>query len=218
MKEDPRELARRLAEEAKQRHLAPPAATGAEDPRELARRLAEQAKQRIEQGPPAPAAPMRPMSAKEALAKARAERSAAPQTQPQMPMPAEDEPWAAPDIEGGVDLEPTMPIPGGAAVSVGRLITELMPHATVVEQTPIENIQVFRALWRAHLARAREDRNMPLASLASVLLDAIDRLDPGQLVAVRVAIDAVQWAAWVDVSREVLLGVAQPVDVYLPAT
>ena len=46
--EDPRELARKLAEQAKARTAPQPAA---EDPRELARRLADQAKARVTPAP-----------------------------------------------------------------------------------------------------------------------------------------------------------------------
>lgn len=220
MSEDPRELARRLAEQAKRRHQSPPAA---EDPRELARRLAEQAKQRHAPEAPSPAPgapdPGRPLTAKEALAKARAARPSAPQAaQGQFPMPSDDGPEAARANPSEVDLEPTMPIPGGAAIAVSRLLTQLVPEATVVEQSSVDNLVVFRALWRAHLARARQDRNLQLAALANVLLEAVERLEPGRLIAARVAIDHVQWAAWIDLRRNVLLGVAQPVDVYLPTT
>ena len=218
MEEDPRELARRLAEEAKRRHQP---GSNAEDPRELARRLAEEAKKRVQDEPvaAAPPTPTRPMTAKEALAKARAERASGnaspslpplPQTAAPVPMPAEERAFTE-----VVDLEPTMPIPGSSIVRVTRLISGLLSDATVLEQDPVLHLDVFRALWRAHLARARQDRDLPMLSLCTVLLDAAERLEPGNLVACRISAGGQEWAGWVDLERDTLLGVAKPVEVYL---
>ena len=210
MSEDPRELARRLAAEAKQRHQSP----APEDPRELARRLAEQAKQRT--APPAIPEVTRPLSAQEALAKARADRAAQQAATPQ-PMPPEPEGrgW-----EGAtVDSEPTMPIPGGgAAIAVSRLVQSLMPGATVVDQAEVGNPEVFRALWRAHLARAQQDRNLELVALANTLLNALNRLSSDEFRTVKIQLDHNHWAGWVDLRHDVLLGVAQPVAVYMPGS
>ncbi len=221
MSEDPRELARRLAEEAKQRHQA--SSAPAEDPRELARRLAEEAKQRAAQAAPPDAEDEsgrlveeagtgRPLTAAEALERARSARKSG--TAPSGKGGTGGTPRApSPHAEG--DLEPTVAIPGGTAVVVSRLVTGLVPEGSVLTQEPIHQVEVFRALWRAHLARGRQDQDLQLVALANALLDAVDRLPAGRIVAARVALSGAEWAVWVDLDRTVLIGAAQPADVYL---
>ena len=85
---------------------------------------------------------------------------------------------------------------------------------------PVASAEVFRALWRVHRARAQHEGDVMLVATAGVLLDAIDRVPAGWLVACRVSIlsrlhPAEPWAVWVDLERKVVLGVARPADIYL---
>jgi hypothetical protein len=183
MAEDPRELARRLAEEAKKRlntnGAEPPAAPPPPPPPE--RSLEERA------------GPSRARSALEALEAAReAERKRSATPPPSAMTPPTTERRVA--------------TPGYAPT----------PRAARAEHiAPVRNADVFRALWRAHRARAIHDGDGALVATASVLLDAIDRVSAGRLHEARVAFGNDTWAAWIDGERGVLLGMARPANVYL---
>jgi hypothetical protein len=267
--QDPKDLARRLAEEAKKRlaraapaepepEPTPPAPTPpmqapkqevapmSEDPRELARRLAEEAKRRLHETPapvphrneppappPVPEPPAPPprslhersapsggkMSAAEALAAAReAERR-----QREAPPPPAPEPEVRPAAARTMpppDVTPAPAAPRSAPPSVppsnlAAVVLELLPGASVEPPIPVTNVDVFRALWRAHRARALHENDLALVATASVLLDASERLAPGWLAAARVSFGGHAWAVWVDLERKALLGVAKPPEVYL---
>lgn len=251
----PSELARRLADQAKQNlATARPEKKqedrmAQEDPRELARRLAEQAKNRMK-APPEPvraapepfdddppeqdddgpaitmaptrpaaerAATTRPMSALEALAAAReaekrrssesdARDSRAAEARPAERSPAPAERAAAPRP---VSVAPIAPARAAAVIG------ELFPNAVVEVPAPVGSPDVFRALWRAHRARAVHDGDTALAVTASVLLDAAGRVPAPNLVACRVTLGERRFAAWVDLERGALLGMASPADVFL---
>ena len=96
-----------------------------------------------------------------------------------------------------------------------QLIAKLLPKAEVATPVFVENAAVFQALWKAHRARAIHDNDLNRVATASVLLDAIDRLPAGHLVAARLTIEGSDWAAWVDLGRGIILGAAQPADVFL---
>lgn len=91
----------------------------------------------------------------------------------------------------------------------------MIPGATVLQQAPVANAEVFRALWRAHLARGQQEHDVRIVSLSALLLEALDRLSPDRIVSVRVSIAGETWGVWVDRDRSLLLGAAQPADVYL---
>lgn len=275
--EDPRALARRLAEEAKQRMPARPVAVhheepsmSGEDPRELARRLAEEAKRRLRDVPPpvdepldelfadepagdtwtsppedeiesspsvqvvtrplserATGSPTRPMSALEALAAAReAERnrtvvrSAPPPRAVPSPSPSPVPRPASPETNG----EPVR-APGGPAPldQVEAIVRQQLPAAEVRPAVAITSAEVFRALWRAHRARAQHEGDVALVATASVLLEAIDRVPAGWIAATRLIVGGRHtppetWAVWVDLERRTILAVARPADVYLAGT
>ncbi len=208
MADDPRELARRLAEEAKAKLKSQD-----EDPRELARRLAEEAKRKASQGGTGPAADVPPpgkLSAKEALElerQRRREREAAPPSAPAPP----PRPAAAP-TDATLSNETTSP--GGAGSVVG-VIQAALPGASVVFRAPVTQVEVARALWQSHLARARQEGDPQLVTTATVLLDALGRVPRGQLVAVRATVGGQDWAFWVDDSRQTLVATAFPAEVYL---
>jgi hypothetical protein len=95
------------------------------------------------------------------------------------------------------------------------VITEVFSSAWVDKPTVVQSPDVFRALWRAHRTRAVHDGDLALVVTASVLLDAIARVPAGHLVAAKVTIGGEAYAAWVDVGRGALLGLARPAEVYL---
>jgi len=206
MAEDPRELARRLAEEAKKRlrtnGAEPPAAPAPPPPPE--RSLEERA------------GPGRTKSALEALESAReAERKRA------TPPPSAMTPPTTQRRPGTPAPSPTPRAADPAArasayaQSPERIVLEQLPGARADRISPVTKPDVFRALWRAHRARALHEGDGQLVATASVLLDAIDRLPTGRLHEARVTLGTEVWAAWIDADRSVLLGMARPADVYL---
>lgn len=235
--EDPRALAERLAREAKARlaaqkvaeararaaQAAPPPAAPAEAPKKTS--LADRAGQI-----------RKPMSAKEALAAAiAAENQAAtdPAAQPRVaasPRPPSrtvtpDGPVSRPATARPAPASaPARPAPASAtsapaAADVARaasLVATLLPGAKL-EGAPIPVVQadVFRALWQAHRVRALHEKDWALVSTASVLVDAVDRVTPGHLFAVRVQLDGQPRAVWLDLERKALLGIVGTPEIYL---
>src|SRR5690606_25349713 len=106
-----------------------------------------------------------------------------------------------------------------AAADVARaasLVATLLPGAKL-EGAPIPVVQadVFRALWQAHRVRALHEKDWALVSTASVLVDAVDRVTPGHLFAVRVQLDGQPRAVWLDLERKALLGIVGTPEIYL---
>lgn len=240
MKEDPRELAKRLAAEAKQR-LTQAVPSDTEDPRALARRLAVEAKRKHQQPePPTPPlsptdptplpaptaqAPLPPLSeraarrtltAGEALAKARAAERDRPARQQRATPPGQR---TTPPVQRGA---PPVRRPAAAPTSGSRTaeaaLRAVLPRAEIGQVEGIENAQVFQALWQAHRARAQHDGDHALIATASVLLEAIRRLGAGNLACARVSVGGHAYAGFVDVHTGTLLGLVQPADVYLTGT
>ncbi len=205
----------------------------AEDPRELARRLAEEAKKRLRtngaEPPAAPAPPPPPersleeragtgrtKSALEALESAReAERKRAATPVSPMTPPTTSQRVGTPVSAQRLRAAETAARPSAYAQSPERILAEQLPGARAGSIGPIANVDVFRALWRAHRARALHEGDGQLVATASVLLDAIDRVPSGRLQEARVTLGTEMWAAWIDAERGVLLGMARPADVYL---
>lgn len=215
MADDPRELARRLAEQAKAKLKSQD-----EDPRELARRLAEEAKRRAADNAVAPAPaidapPPEKLTAMQALERERERRRQQEAAAP-APAPAASAPTALPPRAPAVDAtsasETTSP---GGTGAVTRIVQAALPNATVVFQAPITQVEVARALWRSHQARAQQEQDPQLVTTAAVVLDALDRVPAGHLVAARATINGKDWAFWLDTSREALLATAFPAEVYL---
>jgi hypothetical protein len=212
--------------------VAPPTPS----PRELARRLAEEARARASAGrgaveppspptkatppPPEPLPPekrgssladraRRPMSAATAMkAAAVAEREApAPKKKSaKTARPSEAEP--APSRSAGA---PT----AAPAFEVPALVARVAPRAELQRTVLLRDRVVFRALWLAHRARALATADLPLAVTAGVLLDAVDRVPEGCLHAVHLSLGDRQLAAWVDTHRGVVLGIAESPELYL---
>ncbi|HHO49692.1 MAG TPA: hypothetical protein ENK18_02200 [Deltaproteobacteria bacterium] len=94
----------------------------------------------------------------------------------------------------------------------------MVPGAAVIQQATVANADVFRALWRAHLARGQAEQDVRIIATAASLLEALDRLGPSQIVAARISLAGQEWGAWIDLERSLLLGAAQPAEVYLAGT
>jgi len=159
------------------------------------------------------------LSAAEALAAAMATEASAPAK----PKPASSKPAAATPATTKPASANGAPVVAEVAAAAApetlhdaaQLIAKLLPKAEVATPVFVENAAVFQALWKAHRARAIHDNDLNRVATASVLLDAIDRLPAGHLVAARLTIEGSDWAAWVDLGRGIILGAAQPADVFL---
>lgn len=214
----------------------------AEDPRELARRLAEEAKRRLSGATPAAPAP-RDLPAFEdddggdfvpddppepeiviAQTAPAAERAQATSAQTMSALDALNAARARERVGGGAapSLPPqTAPAPAPRAAAAGPtggvagVVAEAFPGSTLQTTQPVTNAEVFRAVWRAHRNRAIHARDLALLASASVLLDAVDRVPRGSLVACSVQSGADRYAVWVDADRNALLAIASPPEVFL---
>ena len=91
----------------------------------------------------------------------------------------------------------------------------IFPAGEVRKAIPVVNADVFKALWSAHRVRALHEEDFALVSAACVLLDAVDRLPPGGLCAVRARVGDRDQAIWVDTCRGSLLAITSPPEIYL---
>jgi hypothetical protein len=205
---------------------APAVATGAPKRRSLA-----------ERAPP-------PMSAaKSALDAARraATKVEAPAA-PSITLPAEAPKKRHARPEAPVDTEvvagpapkaaaatPTAPAP--AAAVPGRVVAgeatgspdparalAVLGEVELVRKQAIEDRTVFGAVWAAHRAHALNAGDLSMAAMATVLIDASSRVPAGHLHALEVVTHGTAWAAWVDSSRDCLLGVALVPNLWLAGT
>jgi colicin import membrane protein len=96
-----------------------------------------------------------------------------------------------------------------------EVLQERLADVEVVGLTTVHDRAVFRALWRAHRARARAEGALELLVTADVLLDAAERVPAGALHALYIRSAGRPWAAWVDGDRQVVLGIAPTPDIYL---
>ncbi len=225
---DPRALARKLVEDAKARALA--------------KKLAEQAKARVAAAAPpkasAPAKPKKslserakkPMSAKEALRRAiEAEELASAQAREAeeaaaaAPAPAPPPPVATPAPAPAPPVAAPAPVPTQAAAPTAPVvlkdpavvIANRLPGVTVRSTVLVDQRPVFKALWTAHRARAQVEARLDLMVTADVLTDAANRLPEGALYAARATRGDEVMAVWVDVVNGVVLGIAEPAEVFL---
>jgi hypothetical protein len=208
---DPRELARRVVEEAKARA----AAKAAEEA--LARAAAEAAAK------PAPAAPTAPPEPERRSLADRATRAKSPEEAMREAIAREEAALAARQLAKKVAADAALRAAQHAAEEAARLaaehaaaeaaeaaalapvappepvtetpaapaepfeawFSERVPGAVVSVVKVADHRVVFQALWQAHRARAFAERNLALLVTAEVLLDASRRLPPGALLAVR---------------------------------
>ncbi len=237
--EDPRELAMRLAAEAKARantadpapSYTPPAQPNKASEAPTIRRAATSRSQ-------APPAGAQAMSAKEILEAALRGNTAPPEASPApratpaptpqreqatapppepvqaaapapAPTPAPAPPPAPEQVATPAPAPPTLGAPPAA------VILDLLPGAAVEAPMPVERPDVFQAVWRAHRTRALHERDFAAVAMASVLIDAADRVPLGKLVGARVTLDGEPKAVFADLERRALLAVLSPAEVYL---
>lgn len=222
--EDPRELARRLAEEAKAKQLArqlvEQAKARANPPAEVKPPVVEQAKRSLAERT------SKPVSVEDALRRAIAdERNAPPKVDVVKPAARAPQAQAA-----AASVTPPAPAPSVAAPAptpapaaakpvylhdAAEVITTRLPGAQVVRTVVVAHRVVFDALWQSHRARALAERNMHALVTADSLLYASARVAPGALVAAHILIDDVAWAVWLDASAPALLAMAQQPELLL---
>jgi hypothetical protein len=155
--------------------------------------------------PPAPAPEAAP-------APARAPEVAAAPAPAPAPAPAASAPAPAP--QPSVVAPPPAPPPTLGAPPAA-VILDLLPGAAVEAPLPVERPDVFQAVWRAHRTRALHERDFASVAMASVLIDAADRVPLGKLVGARVTLHGEAVAVFADVERKCLLAVLAPAEVYL---
>lgn len=198
---DPRELARRLADEAKAKALA--------------KKLAEEAKARVAAAAPvASAPPARKLSALEAMRIAiDAEKAVA-----SAPRPAEVVVAPAP-VAPPVAVAPPAPVAAPVVrpvhVDPRAVIERRLPAFDLVEVRPVAQRDTFRALWTAHRVRAATEGDARMLVTADVLLDAASRVAPGALFGARIRRQDKEHALFLDASSGVLLGLTDQPDLYL---
>jgi pyruvate dehydrogenase E2 component (dihydrolipoamide acetyltransferase) len=260
--EDPRDLARRLAEEARQKAVASrPAPTPEPAPAAAAPKKSGLA---AKAPPPQPAAPApapapapaaaaspapapaaqperkrslaeraaRPVSAQDALRAAqeaaareeeaaKAKRKAAKEVTKAAQQAAKAAAAAQVAADRAAATAATVapsPVPSvtlAPTTDLGTLVGKALASAVIEREIVVQNAIVFRALWTAHRARAQATRDLHLLATASVLLDAVDRLPQGCLVAAQLSLGDRSVAVWADLARGVILGFAEPPEIYL---
>jgi hypothetical protein len=249
----------------------PTAEPSVDDRRELARKLAERARQQAQQAKQglAARAASRPLSAKEALeaarraerekkelaelsvretkrlqeeqrqraleaerrrqdeerraadeARRRAEREAREAAeQMERDRQAASRPAAAPKRRPIQVAETTGPItsPLEALLVEGRvnaMLEALGSDVEVVETYQRFAIDVVSPLWRAHSVRARYDGDLTTTIACEAVYEALTHR-PGTVVAARVAFGGREWAVWMDTSRDRILAALEPAELYL---
>lgn len=219
MVEDPRDVARRLVDEARKRAAPPPP-----DPRDVARQLAEEARRKAASRPnladlapkPAPPKPEPPKAAepKPELGKRLSDRAmptsrAAPVdalAAIETARKAEEDATRRPRAAAPPAVAPAAP--AAPAVRAADVASKLLPGLEVIREIRIGNLAVAKALWTAHRARAAATHDLALVGAASAILDAIDRLPPGALVALDATVAGQHVGLWIDTHRGALLAVS----------
>ncbi len=203
-------------------HSLPPAPAKT-DPRELARKLAEEARQRAAAQPaePPPAAPT-PTASEAPKKKSLADRTAKRITVEDALKAAAHEPEPSPAPPAKPAAAPPAPAPAAApaapirpTVAPEAIIVKSFTGAIVVRAVVVANGAVFRALWTAHRARANATGDVTLLVAAAALLDAADRVPADCLAGVHVTYRGDDWVIWVDLARGAVLAATPQPDLYL---
>ncbi len=102
--------------------------------------------------------------------------------------------------------------------SPNRIAREVLrytwPHARVRRTELILDRRGFRKQWRKARDEAVSNGDVPTATLAAALVQAIDRMTPESLVACLCEIDGRTWEIFVDTDREDLLGCRARRDIW----
>ncbi len=211
-REDPREIARRLVEEARAKAVptpisppsVPASAPAAPAKRSLASRTAKvlSPEEAVEAAKDAEVRAKADAQAKaEAVARAAAESAAKAETAARLVAEAKLRAQAEASKATPVDRQ--------------TWLASMLPGFTIQRSVPIQSLAVFRALWTAHRARALATHDLTLLVTATALLDAAERIPAGGIVAF-----AGQWqgrsvAIWVDATRPAILATVEPSELYL---
>lgn len=226
--EDPRELAKRLAEDARAKTAA--ASGDAKAPRSRTARLAkatpkamsaqEALKAAIEaeqaatdHKADAARAKARARKKADAEAKAALERAEAAKAAATRPRKEED---PTSEEAPAAKVAAVRPSAQPAVTSPGELLTKRLPAFQAERILTIERREAFRGVWSAHRTRAGVEQDAAMLATADMLLDAARRLPPRAFHAARVASeDGTAWAVFIDTASGTLLAAVAPADVYL---
>lgn len=169
----------------------------------------------------APRPAMSALEALEAAKRAEASEPPAPKKQKRASKarapapPRDDTPVEIPEEEAGIVVAGTKdPAPTTRRVDPRPALAELGDVRTL-RLFDIEDRKTFRAVWNAHRAHALNAGDLGMVAMASVLVDASRRVEPGHLHAAEIELDGVRYAVWVDTGRDVLLGIAHLPNVWL---
>jgi hypothetical protein len=231
--EDPRALARRLAEEAKSK-------LGAKSKSGAKAAAPKKKKSRARKVPAAPTPPKkrladrakRTMSASDALAAAMAEEAEEEKKKAPRKKSSKAAKAAAPKkaaakkkpVAAAPAAEPVMSVPDAVtenelptltAMDPAELLSAILPGIQVIRTVPVTQVAVFGALWQAHRARALHEADLNLAVSASVLIDAVGRVPSGHLVGCEVTLKGTSFAAFVDTARGAVLALVETPSIYL---
>ncbi|MFT4622352.1 MAG: hypothetical protein ACI8PZ_001008 [Myxococcota bacterium] len=94
-----------------------------------------------------------------------------------------------------------------AVKAAARVIRSVAPGGRIVQLYPVWRVSRFQEEWGLRRVRARHERDLPQVVLASTLLDAVERVPRGWLVAGELDHDGEALAVFVDADRAVWLGV-----------
>ncbi len=194
-----RDLAQKLAEEARARFLEERARKEADEQRQRAQRAAEEQRRRAEA---ARKAAMREeeedRESEEQAARDRAMatgpvRSGAPKA-----APAKTGAHEAPILEG----------------RVRAILARLADDLEIVEIYSDIRPEILAVLWQAHVKRARIEHDLPTLALALALATRFDTRAQA-MIAARVLWGGEEWAVWLDTERKEVLAALTPADRYL---
>lgn len=198
--EDPRDVAKRLVEEARRKAAPPPP-----DPREVAKRLGEEARLKSVARPNlAGLVPKRAPEPKRLSD--RIVHSLRPVT---------DDPLAAIEAARHAEEQPKRPVAAPAAprapaptANAADVAAKVLPGAVLHRELRIANPVVAKALWTAHRVRAAATCDLALVGAACAILDAIDRLPVGALVVLDATVADQRVGLWIDTHRGALLAIS----------
>lgn len=203
MSDDPRELARRLAAEAKAKADAAKAAAAA------AKAAPAKGRSIFDRAP-------KPKSAQDALAAALAAEKAAVAAPKPAPAPKAAKPAAkAKPAPKAAPVATPAPAPRAPSQDPATLIAKRLPGASVKSVKPVSNPDAVAAVWTAHRVRAATEGDRILLVAADVLVDAAGRLPVGALVGAEVEHDGTPLAVFVDADAGVLLAAVEQPALYL---
>jgi hypothetical protein len=125
------------------------------------------------------------------------------------------------DFSGYAELDRTERRDPGVAVrgrspmavkAAARVVRSVVPSARIVQLYPVWRVSRFQQQWQLRRVRARHERDLPRVVIASTLLDAVERVPRGWLVAGYLEHDGEALSAFIDADRSVWLGLCGTPD------